>query len=95
MGTVGTFATLGLSKLFKRNKVLEYIGRNSLVFYLFHFYLLYALIRPLAPVISMLDGNYVASVAMYLVSWISVTFLCYPVAQLINKHCPWLIGKGL
>lgn len=49
---VGTSVLFWVARLIKRNRILEYIGRNSMVFYLFHFNMLLLLVYPTVPYIS-------------------------------------------
>lgn len=93
----GSSIVFWISRRIKRNRYLEYIGRNSMVFFLFHINVLLWLY----PVVSIyLDhlqdtGSYVVSAAAYVLIFMLCIAICYCVSKFVNRYCPWVIGKGL
>lgn len=60
-------------------KILAYVGKNSIVFYLTHWPLWMHVFKPL-------DWN------LY-ISFISIVLLEFPLIYLFNRYLPWCIGK--
>lgn len=94
-------ATLGiagfclLSMTLRKNKFLEYMGRNSLVILLFHKFpiLIFQDLIPqtgkyLDETVS-LQGSIIA-VAVLIISLL----FCLIIGRFIDKYIPWFVGKG-
>lgn len=88
----GTSALMLVSRWIAKNKVLEYIGRNSLVYFLFHFNVLY-IAKPFIGKLTELDGNYAVSALLYLLLFALVLAICTVVSKLLNHYLPWLVNK--
>lgn len=90
----GTLMLWGICKLIKKNKLLEFFGRNSLVIYLVHISILSFII----PYISVYIGRFQTS-------WMSVALVCAGllivalllssiIAKVLNtKYLKWVVGK--
>ena len=76
----------------KSGRVVEYIGKNTLIVLAFHMYIL----RPIELLIchfmgdAFFDGRYYLN----LIVSFAVVLLCMIPAYLINKYTPFMIGKG-
>ncbi|MCQ2771163.1 MAG: hypothetical protein MJ236_05125 [Clostridia bacterium] len=88
----GTSALMLVSRWIAHNKLLEYIGRNSLVYFLFHFNVLY-IAKPFIGKLTELDGNYAVSALLYLLLFALVLAICTVVSKLLNHYLPWLVNK--
>lgn len=93
----GTSAIFWIARLIKRNRILEFIGRNSMVFYLFHFNVLYGLLMAFNPYIACLHGPHsgIYGLIVYVAMFVVIISVCALVSKFINKYCPWVEGKGL
>lgn len=89
----GTSMLLLVSRWIAGNKVLEYIGRNSLVYFLFHFNMLYIILPLISDKITELDGNYAISVLLYILLFVVILLVCTLVCKFLNRHFPWLVNK--
>lgn len=94
---LGSSAIFCVSRRIKRNRCLEYIGRNSMVFYLFHMNVLLWLYPVVAKYLDHFQDteSYVVSAVAYVLIFILCIAVCYCVSKFVNRYCPWVIGKGL
>ncbi|WP_405340576.1 acyltransferase family protein [Fibrobacter sp.] len=87
---LGTLAIITLSKLIKINNVLEYIGKNSIVVYLFHIFIL----RNLLSVFRIYDNDWMYCFGTAIVTFLLTVMSCLILAFLINtKHLKFIIGQ--
>lgn len=97
LGILGTSMFFGISRWIGENSFLEYVGRNSLIFFLVHFAFVVGQLHIVGNYINEIHGpnSGIISLSIYLaISLISLggSYIC---SVLINKYCPWLTGKGL
>lgn len=94
LATTGSITTIYLSKLIYSNRVLEYLGRASLIVYVCH---ITFCIQPLLSVSRPLleNSNHIGVSLIVLVTEIVITLgLCSLVYRVINtKYLKWIIGK--
>lgn len=93
----GASVIFWLSRKIRRNRCLEYIGRNSMVFFLFHMSLILLLYQVEAGYLNYLQdtGAHVLSAIVYILTASLCFVSCYCVSKFVNRYCPWVIGKGL
>lgn len=93
----GTSAIFWIARLIKRNRILEFIGRNSMVFYLFHFNVLYGLLMLFNPYIASIRGPHsgIFGLIVYAAMFVVITGVCALASKFVNKYCPWAEGRGL
>lgn len=93
----GAGAIFWIARHIKRNRILEFIGRNSMIYYLFHFNLLCVLLEVFNPYIINLNGSY--SGIYGAIAWgallAAIIGICALVSKFVQKYCPWVEGKGL
>lgn len=91
----GSSALITISRLIGSNNVLEYIGRNSLQYCLIHISISLGIIKFINFVPLVENSGCIVYVFLTFSIFIALvlvsTFLC----ALINKHAPWVMGKGL
>lgn len=87
---MGTIAAIALSKLIDSNKILEYIGRNTIIVYLLHVFILRIMLKELRFYDhDVLSGLFIASITFA----ISITF-CLVCSFVINKtKLKVIVGK--
>lgn len=88
-GLVGIAMIIGISKKIKKIPPINYIGKNSLLFYFFNGLLLQATckITILANIYN--NGGYWGIIV---VAFVACT-LAFPISMIINRYFPFLIGK--
>ena len=85
----GSITIVGICKLFDRNRVLQYIGKNSLVFYCFHLSFL-----KLSLGIKYLSDSYFFSLVYLLLILTVILGLCTLFSEMLNsKYGRYLLGK--
>lgn len=82
----GTYIVYSLSCIIKHNRLLQYLGQNSLLIYSLHFLLL--LVVSITYSHIPINGIF-SSVAQT----ITILLLLIPVINIINKHFIWMTGK--
>ena len=82
----GTYIVYSLSCIIKQNRLLQYLGQNSLLIYSLHFLLL--LVVSITYSHIPINGIF-SSVAQT----ITILLLLIPVINIINKHFIWMTGK--
>ena len=86
----GTVAVIGISQLISKNKFLEYIGRNSLVFYMFNTFALNISVKILVRFIRV--G--IPSLLVYFVILIVTCLILTVITKLLNtKYLSFSLGK--
>lgn len=88
----GSCFIFGISRCINSNKVLEYIGKNTLFIYVFHYHFLQFLIKRILPHID--STNY----AMNLLVFVALLFLSLSISCLLStllhtKRLKFLFGK--
>lgn len=86
-GTIGTVMILCISSLLKENRILQYIGKNSIIPLCTHFFL----IKP-----TYIGLNFFTSLNENIKGIICFLLVClfsYMLIKLINKHIPYIVGK--
>ena len=87
----GIVTILELSKKIGHNKLLEYFGRNSLVFYLLHFVFYRILLFLTLPLLGRDTITSIFTIGLVLFTNI---ILCCISAYLLNRRClKWILGK--
>lgn len=85
LSVTGSIFILGISKWISSNRIIEYFGKNSLIFYCIHVFILNILIRHFA-----VDGEWFKIVFIYFVT----ISLCCMVSYVLNlKYIRCIIGK--
>lgn len=97
MATSGTLLLFAVSKIvvsIKIQKLFEYVGFNSLVFYLAGFCIMSAISTHAVPYITQSDGLMGQSVFCLVLLFILITVLCWIENLILNtKWLKWIIGK--
>ena len=91
-GGAGTMALLGVSMFIRRCEWLEYIGRNTLLFYILHWNLAIRvcglIFNKIVPHSIMID------IISYVICFLMVTVLLMIFAYLFNtKYLKWVLGR--
>lgn len=90
----GASAVLLCAKMIEGNKLVSFIGRNSLFIFLFHFYLLKIIsLSVTKKLLERNDCNLLASIGLYILLFLFVLSISCMVAKLVNKYCPYVLGK--
>jgi fucose 4-O-acetylase-like acetyltransferase len=90
LSLAGSLAILGLSELIGKNKWLEYVGRNSLVFYMFNTFALNISVKLLSKYMT----SHLLSVALYLIVMALTCAILIVVTKIINtKYLRFTLGK--
>mgnify|MGYP005756816169 CR=1 FL=1 len=97
----GIFGSLAVISIIKRtrlkNKWLQYIGKNSLIYYALH----QTTIMPICSfvmkhIIKNVDGLFVwQNCIYYFVETVLICIVITPIAFIINMYFPFVLGKGL
>lgn len=97
MGICGTVLIVAFARFIGRNKYLEYVGRNSLIYFLFHFTAINLCNLCFWKYLQGLQtpDTYAISIAIYIFIFVISVALSTVVSILINRYCPWVIGRGL
>lgn len=97
MGVSGSVLIVALARWIGRNKYLEYVGRNSLIYFLFHFTAIHLCNLCLWDYLQGLQtpDTYVISAVIYLFIFAIAVVSSTAVSIFINRYCPWVVGKGL
>lgn len=96
-GVCGTVLIVALARRIGRNKYLEYVGRNSIIYFLFSFTAIHLCNKCFWGYLQGLQtpDTYVISIAIYLFIFTAAVASSTAVSILINRHCPWVVGKGM
>lgn len=84
-----------LARLVNKNSFLEYIGRNSLFFFLFHFVVVLVLERYTDGMIYACSSSLLLSLGSCVLLFLIVFSTSYIACRLTQKYCPWITGEGL
>ena len=84
----GTTSVYQLAKAIDTNKILEFIGRNTLLILQIHFFVLMTTHVALHKVLPEVD-NYLFP--YYILHFIAAVLLCCGYTWVISKYCPWLL----
>lgn len=90
-GFFGSIAIIELFKLVKNNKIIEYLGKNTIVFLAFHGRAM-TFIKLIIIIIlekNLLEGNVLIDIGYSIIQVI----LCIPAIFIFNKYFPYLVGK--
>lgn len=85
VGFCGAIMVLAFSSLLKDNRLLAYIGKNSIVVLCVHCFF----IKPVVKIF----GGHVTGVYLFLLCYIVVIVLCIVSISFLLKCCPFIIGK--
>lgn len=92
IGVAGNLTVFWIAKSIKNNSFLEYIGRNSLLFFLFHFWALYLVFGQVNILIWQYTFSLSRTIGIYTFTCLAVFGMTYFAIKLINKYCPWIVG---
>lgn len=90
----GSFAFISLSQLIKHNKILEFIGMNSIIFYTFNKVgIKYgaSIMKEFSSVFKFLSNEYIMLISILVIACIFIAI----VSQCITKVYPFIIGKNI
>lgn len=91
---IGFMAVLIISILINRNKVLEYIGRISLVVLCIHGPVYRVIVKILSLPLGMntdaVRENFILSMIVVVITLV----ICTVGYEILNRFMPWIIGKG-
>lgn len=90
-GFFGSFAIINLFKVVKKNRIIEYLGKNTLILLAFHG----RAMTFIKFIIIIILGNKLIEENLIIDIWYSILqiFLCLPAIFIFNKCFPCLIGK--
>ena len=93
---IGTMFVISLSMIIKKNRPLEYIGKNTLVFYAFQNFIVIPMFDYILPVIYRLAGistlphiNYLS----FLITLSGSIVILSIISELFNRFFPFAVGK--
>lgn len=94
LSIIGSIAFYEAGKIINRNRFLEYIGRNSLVFYLTHIVFLFIACKFINNNFSCEELVFGTSLAIIFMLVFSATLWCSAFSVLFNtKYLKWILGK--
>lgn len=89
----GVMMSIGIARLID-NRLLQFIGKRSLVFFLMHLVILLHIIPRFKGLVNGTNGNLLASILVFVLIWLVVSALCLLVAKLLDHpNLKWLVGK--
>lgn len=91
LALTGTLCIIGISKRINTSRILEYLGRNSLVIYLAHFifYRIY-----LSIVVDWFNLSWLISLGLFLGVIVANVATCCLLARILNtRYLKWVLGK--
>lgn len=91
---LGLLLILIVSKSIKYNKVISYIGQNTLVYFALHGYLVAILERALALYLTPIYDSSILSTVCSLLFGIASSFILLIPTMIINRFFPFAIGKS-
>lgn len=96
-GVSGTVLIVALARWIGRNKYLEYVGRNSIIYFLFSFTAINLCNKCVWGYLQSLQtfDTFVISAAIFLIIFAVAVASSTAVSMFINRYCPWVVGKGL
>lgn len=90
----GIWMIMIVSKMFHKSKVLNYIGKNSLVFYAFHRPIFVPIAMSFLPYLESINhfflNSIIQTVFVFIVIFVGLTVL----SEIINRYFPFLLGKN-
>lgn len=87
---LGSMMIIGLSQCIGENRIMQYLGKNSLVIYLFHMYFLLKVL----PHLSLMQFNNVEGLLIGLLLIVITLAFCIVMNTIINtKYLKWILGK--
>ena len=90
--SLGSFTLILFSQLLQQNKILEYIGRNSIIIYLIHFVVMVIIVKVLSNFI--LPSTNLLGYLFFLIVGCSTMILSSLVVEMVNtRHLKWMVGK--
>lgn len=91
MSVTGSIGIIGICRHIRYCRILEFLGKNSLIFYCFHLVLLHEI----TPVYRLIDpDNYILSMLFFLLILAFVVIICSVLSKLFTtKYGKYLIGK--
>lgn len=92
---VSCISFLWVAKLINKNSFLEYVGRNSMFFFLFHFVIILVLERYTDGIIFACSHSLLLSVISCMLLFLIVFGSTYFACRIVNRYCPWIAGEGL
>ena len=90
----GIFLVIALVQRFPNSKFLTYFGRNSLLIYCSHKIFLISIIIVLKRVPLPIQDAETLIFVRSIIQTIGACLLCVPTIYIVNRYCPWLIGKS-
>ena len=97
LSVIGSFALLGLSYKINHNKILEFLGKNSLVIYCAQGYVLNNTLSYLKKLSNVIGINYqslIPSILLILLSFVITVLICSAISWIMNmKHVRVFLGK--
>lgn len=93
LAILGLFMVVGISILIKRNRVLSFFGKSTLIIFTLHMIML-SLIKGILVIVFHMDevifeGTLIPNLLLGIATLISII----PLIFFINRFMPWLIGK--
>lgn len=88
----GTSAVILFSKLIVNNRLVNFVGKNSLVVFLFHFQL-FRIINPFKGFIERCGDNYMLSILLFFLFFFIILLCSCAVAKIVNRYFPYVVGK--
>lgn len=92
LATCGTFLLLKISIIIDKQPVIEYIGKNSLVIYMFHDVLLGNMLKVFAPLL-MSNSLFISTIVIFSIFFTVMGCMCILSHILNYNHVKWILGK--
>lgn len=92
LSIVGSISCIHLCKIIRSNCVLEFLGRNSLIVYIYHMIILSECISLMSP--SLNGGSISGSIVSFFMIIVSTLVFCSGIAVALNtKYLKWMKGS--
>lgn len=85
-----------IEKVFQNSRFLLFVGANTLFYFAFHgkgYSLLQTIIERAMSVLSVSHTFLIDEALGFVIVFLDALLLIIP-AMLVNRYCPWLLGKG-
>lgn len=93
MSVGGSIFLIELSKFIRSNRIIEYLGRNSLVIYLTHIVIIQAIFPKIPKDYLYQEDNITMSIIVLMISFCFVTITSVSIASIFRlKPLKWIIG---
>lgn len=83
-----------ISKKFEKSKILNFLGKNTLIYYSLQGVLITILMQGLKLIPYLYKNTFTTDLLRGIIMSIMTLFILIPISKLINKYLPFVIGKN-